>query len=113
MVKELKEHINFIEGLIRKNKRGFDWRTLQVLHRTRIGFFQHERLIHLLITMLFGVVLFLDVLGILLTGNLGLIILAPVLMIMTVLYVWHYFCLENGVQKLYRLDVEIEKRLNG
>ena len=113
MVKELKEHIRYVEGLIKKNKKAFDWRSLQVLNRTKIGFFQHERLIHLLITMLFGLVLFLDVLGILMTENQGLMILAPVLMIMTVLYVWHYFCLENGVQKLYRLDSEIDKRLNG
>ncbi len=113
MDKYLREQIKLIERLLEKQPKGTDWEAVQRLHRARIGFLQHERLIHLLITLFFGMIFFINALGILLTASWGLLVLAPILMIMTLAYVWHYYLLENGVQKLYRLDGEIEKKLKG
>lgn len=69
-------------------------------HLIKIEFFQHERLIHLLVTLFYGVFLFLSVI-ISLKVWLFLIILYLALIIL-IFYVRHYFFLENHVQYLYK-----------
>lgn len=67
----------------------------------QINFFQHERLIHLLVTLTFAVLAFVALLALEISGNLwyaGILILDACLLIP---YIRHYFVLENGVQKLY------------
>ncbi len=110
MVNEIKKQVRLVEGALKKNAKGYDWKALLQLHRVRIGFFQHERLIHLLITLFFGFVFLLLVLVNLAVTVPGMFLLAPILLALTLAYVWHYFELENGVQKLYRLDEEIQKK---
>ena len=119
MEKDLRKHISFIEDTLRKESDGFDWDTLKDYNRTHIGFFKHERLVHLLITFFFGLMFFLSVVADLLliinnnlqlSSGIGLLVVSIVLLIMLVFYVLHYFVLENGIQKLYRLDGEIVKR---
>ncbi|HRY52632.1 MAG TPA: hypothetical protein P5089_02140 [Candidatus Portnoybacteria bacterium] len=111
MKKYLKNHINFIEGILAKEGAAFDWSSLRESHRIQIGFLQHERLIHLLVTLFFGVVFFFSVTFGLFLGYLEFLALSAILLVMLVFYVWHYFVLENGVQKLYRLDNEISEHL--
>ena len=115
MEKYLKEHINFIEDILQK-KSNFDWGSLSDFNRTQIGFFQHERLVHLLITFFFGLMFFGSVIAelwLINAGNnlvflnAGLLVVGVILLIMLGFYVWHYFILENGVQKLYQLEREI------
>ena len=69
-------------------------------HLTKIKFFQHERLIHLLVILFYGVFLFLSVI-ISLKVWLFLVILYLALIIL-IFYVRHYFFLENNVQYLYK-----------
>jgi hypothetical protein len=118
MKKYLKEHINFIENILQKEKDDFDWKVLSDFNRTQIGFFQHERLVHLLITFFFGLIFFGSVmaeLGMINAGNGliflngGLLLVSAILLVMLGFYIGHYFILENGVQKLYRLEKEITK----
>ena len=106
----LKSHIKFIEEALKKQKKGFDWEALSEYNRVQIGFFQHERLIHLLVTFFFATVLFVCVIAELFIFSFGLLIVGFLLLIMVVFYVFHYYELENGVQKLYRLEKEIKKR---
>lgn len=79
-----------------------------------IGYFQHERLAHLIVTALFSV---LTLLGLILlviapsSATLGLVGLVAILLIF---YIRHYYILENGTQKLYGLmdqltDIQREK----
>lgn len=79
-------------------------------HLIKIKFFQHERLIHLLVTLFYGVFLFLSVI-IVLKIWLFSIILYLVLIIL-IFYVRHYFFMENGVQYLYKQYDEMKKILN-
>lgn len=69
-------------------------------HLIKIKFFQHERLIHLLVTLFYGIFLFLSVIISFKTW-IFLIILYLVLVIL-IFYVRHYFFLENSVQYLYK-----------
>jgi len=120
MKKYLKKHTSFIEDALKKEGVDFDWISLQRFHRVRISFLQHERLVHLLVTFFFGLLFFFSALVSLLLINMidgaaelsnGLLIFSLALFALLAFYVWHYFILENGIQKLYRLDEEIEERL--
>lgn len=75
----------------------------------RIGFYQHERLVHLIVTMTFAIMTVISFFMLaggatLLTVGLSLLFLA-----LTVPYVAHYYFLENSVQELYRIYYEVKR----
>ena len=73
-------------------------------------YFQHERLIHLIVTVLFALSMIL-VFGIfILSGDLYILLLLALILSLLVPYIVHYFHLENGVQTLYTLIDKLEKR---
>lgn len=113
MIKYLRDHIDAINVLLKAGNKSVDFDVVRDLHIAKIAYFQHERLIHLLITLFFGsVFVFLTVANQFIEVP-GILFIEPVLLILLVAYVWHYYRLENGVQTLYRLDDEILKKLNG
>lgn len=69
----------------------------------QIGFFQHERLIHLLVTVLFALLTVASIFTTLLAGVYAplLLVLDTLFFILLIPYIYHYYVLENGVQKLY------------
>lgn len=77
--------------------------------RDRISFFQHERLIHLLVTILFAILTFGGICAFLITDMWYLLIIDFLFLVLLVPYVIHYFHLENGVQKLYGLYDDLQK----
>jgi fatty acid desaturase len=110
MAEYLREHIRLVEEALRKQKTKIDWKALSEFNRMQIGFFQHERLVHLLITFFFAFMFVsITIAGLMLVSG-GLLIISLILLVMLIFYVWHYFILENGVQKLYRLEKEIQAR---
>lgn len=74
-----------------------------------IGFFQHERLIHLLVTLGFAVMTVLSLL--MAVMEVYLLPLFVLFLVLEVPYVFHYYRLENGVQKLQRMYREAEEKL--
>ena len=76
-------------------------------HQIKIKFFQHERLIHLLVTLFYGLFLLISTI-ISIKTPLFLIILYIILIIL-IFYVRHYFFLENKVQYLYKQYDEMLK----
>ena len=80
-------------------------------HLVQIGFFQHERLIHLLVTLVFGILTVATVMVVALTGYIKLLVLAGGLLILLIPYIMHYYLLENEVQKMYGQYDEILKKL--
>ena len=77
----------------------------------QIGFFQHERLIHLIVTVIFALLTMLSILGAALLQQISMFLLTVLFFVLLVPYIMHYYLLENGVQKLYtyydklRIDV--------
>lgn len=69
-------------------------------HLIKIEFFQHERLIHLLVTLAYGIFLFLSVL--IFTQIWIFVIVIYIALIFLLFYVRHYFFLENNIQYLYK-----------
>ena len=106
MKKYLYDYIKEIDELLKNNKEIRD-NTIKE-HLIKIDFFQHERLIHLLVTLFYAII-FLIFMGL---GYIFWIFLPIgfILMIFLICYVLHYFHLENGVQYLYKqYDKILEK----
>ena len=96
----------------RAEKGDFSSEELSVLRKqalTQIGFFQHERFIHLIVTMTFALMTVMTLMGICITGYMPLAALMVLLLILLVPYIRHYFILENGTQMLYRYFDLLEK----
>lgn len=113
MYKYLQNQIKNIENLLSAKQKAPDLIQIQKEHRIRIQYLQHERLIHLLITLFFGACFLITSLFLLIIQILPLLLIDGIFLIMTLAYIFHYFHLENGVQKLYRLDDEIGKKVDG
>ena len=75
----------------------------------QIGFFQHERMVHLIVTMTFALMTIMTLVGICLTGYMPLIALMVLLLVLLVPYIRHYYILENGTQTLYRYYDSLEE----
>ncbi len=78
-----------------------------VILKDKISFFNHERLIHLLVTLFYAIFL----IAFIFLSILFPLFLIPCLAILVFLffYVKHYFFLENSVQYLYKLYDKILK----
>ena len=73
----------------------------------QIEFFQHERLIHLIVTVLFAFLTIFTITAACFLNNLyyGIMfcLLSVLCLALLVPYIHHYYVLENGVQKLYEI----------
>ena len=115
MDKKLKAYIDYIEKEEKKPSA-----ELIQYHKDITAQFQHERLIHLIVTMffaLFMLVMFLATLvaGFVLPENMQLIYwclggLTFALLITVVFYARHYYLLENGTQRLEDVTRRLYKR---
>ena len=94
MRKRILNYRKRIDTLLEKNAPDTDWEDVLSEHLVQIGFFQHERLVHLMVTMAVVIA--------------GLVLASPVLLALTLLfllllipYIMHYYLLENETQKMY------------
>lgn len=86
--------------------------SLYQYHMDRVRDFQHERLVHLLVTLFFGafslasIGLYMTLINTdiaLLSGALAFVVSS-----LEVAYIYHYYKLENGVQSLYKITRQFE-----
>ena len=86
---------------------------LLALHLQKLRWLQHERLVHLIVTLMVVLVELFTVALVLLRPSLGLLPLAfmIVLMILLGFYFYHYFFLENTVQHWYKLADTLREQL--
>ncbi len=118
-----KRMLNYIEAtskLLALGTDGADWEKEIKKHLIQIEFFMHERLIHLIVTMVFAVLTVLCILYAISNPTLGMLILIIAFMVLLIPYIKHYYLLENGVQHLYKqydemleyLERKNEKNIN-
>lgn len=99
MEKRILNYRKYIDELLQKDN--LDWDKVIKEHLIQVSFFQHERLIHLIVTVTFAI-LEVIVIGLCVTAfSLGLGILALALLVLLIPYIRHYYILENEVQKMY------------
>jgi len=120
MDKQLAQHDQFMTKAISDaSDSKKDIQALIDYNEQTIQHFQHERLIHLLVTFFFAGLLLLFVIGyfvalitISLSSLTWLLLAAITLLLITELfYIRHYYILENGTQKLYRFSKELYEKL--
>lgn len=70
-------------------------------HLVQVGFFQHERLIHLIVTVTFALLEMLAIVLSVISNSLFTLLLPIVILILLIPYIRHYYILENEVQKMY------------
>lgn len=109
MKHDLKEYIEEINNILKKDKITNKEQVLKD-HLTQIQFFQHERLIHLIVTVFVGTLAILFLLFGLLLNNIMLFVLFGITFILFIPYILHYYFLENGVQKLYHQYWNLENK---
>jgi flagellar biogenesis protein FliO len=112
MWEELQAHERFIRALLALPEvDGLG--AVREHHDRRVRDFQHERLIHLLVTLFVALFALLAVAWLLHDPSAGAAALAALLLALTAAYLLHYFRLENGVQRLYGLSRQLDERLAG
>ena len=67
----------------------------------QISFFQHERLVHLIVTVTVAILTLMSAGIFIATSYVPVIMLFALLMVLLVPYIMHYYTLENEVQKMY------------
>lgn len=117
MTSEMKNYEKMIQQKLERQKSRADLMRLAEFHARRIAEFQYERLIHLLVTMFFAGLLFaaaglffaVTVFEPSLAAPTGALVL--ILFVLELFYIRHYYYLENGTQRLYRLTTVIAERI--
>jgi len=113
MEKRLLDYMAYMKDLSEKAREGKlspdEIVTLRKQALIQIGFFQHERLVHLIVTMTFAIATIMTLMGICITGYIPLYVLMFLLMVLLVPYIRHYYILENGTQTLYRCYDALEE----
>ncbi|MEE0265692.1 MAG: hypothetical protein UD936_08715 [Acutalibacteraceae bacterium] len=101
MWERLKNYLAYMEEQTSKELTQQEKEALNKDLQIQIGYFQHERLIHLIVTVLFALAALISIMGFIAFESIGIALLFVALMTLLVPYIVHYFRLENGVQKLY------------
>ena len=97
---DLKNYLTEIDKILSENKIKNKDEILEN-HLHQISFFQHERFVHLIVTVFVGICTTLFLLFGILLSNIYVLLLFGLTFILFVPYIFHYYFLENGVQKLY------------
>lgn len=104
MEKRILSYRKYIDELLLKEN--VNWQEVLEEHLVQIGFFQHERLVHLIVTVLFALMealsLFMTIVSFAMgADNPALCCLVLLIMVLLIPYIRHYYILENEVQKMY------------
>jgi hypothetical protein len=78
-------------------------------HERVLAAMQHERIVHLLVTLAFGLFLLMTMIGAFLKPHVLLLLLGGMFLLLLFPYIFHYYFLENCVQRWYRLTEQIGK----
>ena len=106
MRKYMKEYIDSIDKYLKLDKK-HDIEKVTAEHLIKIGFFQHERFIHLCVTLMYA--LFCIIFSALIALSYFFAPIAAILYVFLIFYIFHYFLLENGVQYMYKQYDELKK----
>ena len=101
MRKRMMTYMKSIDMLLEEQNSSDDYEKVRKEHLVQIQFFQHERLIHLIVTCLFAVLAFAVFITLLFSFSIGLLVLFGALLTLLIPYIRHYYFLENGVQRMY------------
>lgn len=108
MYKYMKEQQKYVKAQLDNKNCDYIW--LQEYFKAQIQFLSHERLIHLIVTLFFSLLLIISIIISFIYSNILLILLDLILLVLVVFYIVHYYRLENGLQSWYEIYNQIRKK---
>ncbi len=112
MKNRVKNYLTYIDGILAEDKdSGREWDKEIERHLTQIQFYQHERLVHLIVFALVAVCTVMCILAFIIKGEIVLLPLIIMLFVLLIPYCMHYYFLENSVQRMYdQYDAMVGKK---
>lgn len=110
MKKEMENYIKKIQDELEKNLSKAELEKLADDYLIHIQFYQHERIVHLIVMITVAILTMMSVEFAFLKFN-EMFIVAGMLFVLLVPYIFHYMYLENTVQKMYLYYDDIRKKL--
>ena len=110
MKKYILDYMNKVQSFMDSDMKTSDIEKIrEVLNEfeIKISYFQHERLIHLIVTVLFAILEVISIAIILTDPSVPALILSGLFLVLVVPYVMHYYFLENSVQHMYKMRDKI------
>ncbi|MGN0376887.1 MAG: hypothetical protein ACI4ED_04555 [Suilimivivens sp.] len=101
MKKRIISYRNHIDSLLDNPQQVTDWNTVIEEHLIQISFFQHERLIHLIVTVAVAILTLMSAGIFIMTLYVPVVLLFVLFLVLLVPYIMHYYTLENEVQRMY------------
>jgi len=92
-----------VKKILSGDSKETNWKEVLKYHQLMIARIQHERLIHLLVTMFVGITMTLTFLVTIVTEVPVLLALDIILLVLFTGYIFHYRFLENTTQGWYKL----------
>lgn len=100
MKKRILAYLKYIDEILESDNANWDEEIKK--HLVQIGFFAHERLVHLIVTVLFALMTTATILYCNYTGAMIALALTVALLVLLIPYIMHYYLLENSVQRMYQ-----------
>ncbi|MBP5580908.1 MAG: hypothetical protein J6X85_03810 [Ruminococcus sp.] len=96
----IKTYMKNVENALKDDSTDLD--ELKRQHLVQLQFIQHERLVHLLVTIMCCILMFIGFLIFFVSGIRAIMIVNGLLLILCFAYLSYYFFIENAVQAMYR-----------
>ena len=109
MKKQIRTYFNEINSYLESNSKDNTQHVMQN-HLNKISFFQHERLIHWLVTLAFAILTMLSFIFLFINPTILTAILTGLFFVLLIPYIFHYYFLENSVQEMYKQYDELIKK---
>jgi choline-glycine betaine transporter len=99
--KRMKNYLNQIDKQTQGELSADDKKVLKENLLVQIGFFQHERIIHLIVTVTFAISTVISLMCVIMSQSIIMAVFLILLLALLIPYIRHNYILEKGVQKLY------------
>jgi len=110
MVNKLIAYERHLKDILASKEKTIDWDHEAAIYIRKVAEFQHERLIHLIVTMTVGICLCMSYFFLMMIQRIELLVIPVMLTALFIPYIFHYYKLENGIQRLYLLGDKLDKR---
>lgn len=110
MKEQIKAYISKIQRLLKEDLPNEKLEKVKEEFTIKIAFYQHERFIHLIVLTTTAILSMLGIGFYLVTYNNKLLLATMLLLILLIPYIFHYYFLENSLQKLYLFYDELLKK---
>ena len=111
MAERIKKYLAYIDELLKNDDKDIDWEKEMKKHLVQIGFFAHERRIHLIVTVTFAILTVMAFLYTISNFSIAMLALIFALMCLMIPYIKNFYLLENSVQQMYEQYDRMQEKI--